>query len=158
MGGFLSLYDLTERVDMGGGYYVDIRRHVSTADTARAEAVHIDKRIESTVSGAEQKGGTEVRSVATRIDQQAHDLEILAVYIDSWNLTDRAGNPLPLPPFIPPKPTGEDPANRVRRETILLLPVFAKKRILEKIKEFEDRGADDPEAFPDEGESTPSAS
>lgn len=149
--GFLSIYKQTDRVELGGGYYVDILRFLSQAQTARAEAVRMSKDIRS-----EARDG-EVTATVIQIDQQAYNLEILVAAIEAWNLDDEDGAPLPLPPYIPGKPTGEDLANRVRRESIGRLPQFAVNRILKQITDNEKAGADAESlaAFPGESAGAP---
>jgi len=145
------VYGQTDKVELGGGYYVAVKRFLSVAETARAEAVRMSKDIRSEVDN-DSKRATSVITV----DQQAYNVEIMVAAIDDWNLDDDNG-PLPLPPYIPGKPTGDDPANRVRRESVGRLPDFAVKRILTKIKENEEAGLD-PEslaAFPGESEGAP---
>lgn len=152
MGGFLSLYDETDRVELGGGYYVDIRRYLSHADTARAQRVMVPPRYE-TKAEQDKDGKPGTVTTAVTVDQQAYDREIMVAAIDSWNLTDRDGNPLPLPPFVPPtQVTGDDAANKVRRESIAKLPAFAATRILKRISDNEKRGADEEAAFPSSGD------
>lgn len=155
--GFLSLYKQTDRVELGGGYYIDIKRHLSMAETARAEEMRVSKDIRSEMGAAKDGKAGDVTATVMRIDQQAYNTEILVAAVVDWNLDDDQGVPLPLPPYIPGKPTGDDKANLVRRESIGLLPAFAVKRLLEQIAANEKAGADAESlaAFPGESVSAP---
>lgn len=153
MGGFLSLYNQTDRVDMGGGYYVDIKRFLSDAEHDRAQRALVSPRIETTVSG---DGDSAPKSVATVVDQQAYNHEVMVMAIVGWNLTDEQGEPLPLPPYMDPPKSGNDVANTVRRASIRRLPAFATQRILKQISDNEKLGADDA-GFPGDGEGTPAS-
>lgn len=155
MGGFLSLYDETDRVDLGGGYYVDIKRYLSDAEADRASRALVAPQLKSEVVGAGDGTEGEVRSVTTTVDQGGYNTEVLVAAIVDWNLTDRGDDPLPLPPYVPAKPTGEDRANEVRRQSIRQLPAFATKKILKQISDNEKRGAGDPAAFQGTGEGAP---
>lgn len=148
--GFLSIYNQTDRVELGGGYYIDVKRFLSQAETARAEAVRMSKDIRSEM---DEKTGN-AKATVIQYDAQAYNVEILVAAIVDWNLDDEQGVPLALPPYIPGKTTGEDLANRVRRESIGRLPEFAVKRVLEQIRNNEKDGVDAESlaAFP--GEST----
>src|SRR5262249_25337760 len=141
MGGFLSLYDETDRVDLGGGYYADIKRYLSSAEVDRANRALVAPQLKSEGASTGDGSAAEGRSVTSTIDQGTYNIEVLVAAIDGWNLTDRDGNSLPLPPYVPAKPTGEDRANQVRRESIRLLPAFATKKILKQISDNEKRGA-----------------
>jgi hypothetical protein len=152
MGGFLSLYDETDRIDLGGGYYVDIKRYLTDAEHDRAQRLLVDPRMESRVTGKDADD-SEVRAVTTTINQGDYNHELLVAAIIGWNLTDRDGNPLPLPPYMPPGKSGNDKANTVRRESIRQLPAFATKKILKQILDNEKRSGDDQGSFPGEGES-----
>lgn len=162
MAGFLGLYNGTERVTLaeadGVAYWVDIKRHLSRAETARADALHIAKRVETTVDAAADGEDAKARSVATVIDQRAHDTEVLAASIVAWNLTDEGDLPLPLPPYIPPDGTrvhGDDPANRVRRESIAKLPAVVVDTLLKRIEEYRKKAKEQAKTFPGEGSGAP---
>lgn len=148
--GFLSIYNQTDRVELGGGYYIDVKRFLSQAETARAEAVRMSKDIRSEM---DEKTGN-AKATVIQYDAQAYNVEILVAAIVDWNLDDEQGVSLQLPVYIPGKTTGEDLANRVRRESIGRLPEFAVKRVLEQIRANEKDGVDAESlaAFP--GEST----
>jgi hypothetical protein len=158
MGGFLSLYDERDRIEMGGGYYVEIKKFLSDAEHDRAQRALVSPRIESTVAKA--GGGAdeaEVRAVTTTIDQQGYNIEVLVAAIIDWNLTDETDQLLPLPPYMPPPSAGEDKVNRVRRESIRRLPHFAIERILKQISDNKKLGADDAATFQGQGEGAPQA-
>lgn len=151
MGGFLSLYNQTDRVELGGGYYVDVKRFLSSAETERAQRALVAPQVKSEVTaGAGDEA--DVRAVVSTIDQATYNVEVMVAAIVAWNLTDELEQPLPLPPYMPGKPTGPDPANDVRRQSVRRLPDFAKKRILKQISDNEKLGADGEDAFQGPGE------
>lgn len=156
MAGFLALYSETDRVELRGGYYVDIRKYLDHAAWGYAQRKLVDPRLESTLGQKTEGGEAETRTVASMVDQQAYNLELLVAAIVDWNLTDEQDRPLPLPPYIPPtKLDGEDKANLVRRDSIRRLPAFATKKILDRILKHEKDGADDSAPFPEPGEGAP---
>ena len=79
--GFLSLYKQTDRVELGGGYYVDIKRFLSMAETARAEAVRVSKEIRSEMAAGKNGQPGDVAATVITVDQQAFNLEILVAAI-----------------------------------------------------------------------------
>lgn len=145
MSGFLSLYDAVDRIDLGGGFWVDVRQHITDAANTTIQRVLVDPRIET----VERAGQTRV--VTTTVNQGAYNQARLVAYIDAWNLTDRNGDPLPLPPYVQPSPSGEDRANAVRRQSIGFLPPYATQKILMKIIENEKRFEEGAVPFPGEG-------
>lgn len=158
--GFLNLYDLADTIDLGGGFWVRVKRHLSDAEAARAEVALVSKRVEATMAGkADGASKADRQTIAQMIDTRSNEQELLVAHIIDWNLTDRQDQLIPLPPYVcPARADGDDPANRVRRESIGLLPVFVRKRILTKIKEFEALGADDLAAFQGSGRGIPAES
>jgi hypothetical protein len=126
MGGFLSLYDETDRIDLGGGYYVDIRRYLSDEDDERATRALTKPQLRTTTTQNKETDSSEVTSTID-YDQSAYSRVLISSAVIGWNLTDRDGNPLPLAP------------DAARVASIKSLPVFATKKILAKIKENEGR-------------------
>lgn len=149
MSGFMSLYDAVDRIDLGGGFWVDVRQHITDAAHTVIQRALVDPRIE-----AVERGG-ETRVLTTTVDQGAYELARLVAHIDAWNITDRNGDPLPLPPYIQPTRPGVDEANKVRRQSIGFLPPFATRKILAKIVENDKRFADGVGPFPGTGDGAP---
>lgn len=85
--GFLSPYQGVIRVEMGGGYWVDVKRFLSVADSEAAERV-----IAQTVRSVTGPDGT----VRPTFDSVGRTFEQVLASIVDWNLTDENDQPLPL--------------------------------------------------------------
>lgn len=94
--GYLSKYTRTERIDLGDGFWVDIRPHLTAAQKAAAE-----DRLVANNDGALQVG------------TGAYSLELAVQAITDWNLTDDADKALPVNPV------------EARRASVALLPAEA---------------------------------
>jgi hypothetical protein len=140
MGGFLSLYDEQDRIDLGGGYYVDIKRFLSDEDDERATHALTKPQLRSTMQRDKTSRDADATTTTTTIDydQKAYSRALISAAIIGWNLTDRDGNPLPLAPDV------------AREASIRALPTFATKQILAKIKENENRTDSELTSFPGE--------
>lgn len=155
MNDFFSHYDGVDRVDLHDGFYVDIKRCLTQAETAQVNFTLVGDHVRR-----EAEKGREVSTMQT--DHQAYNLALLAAHIVEWNIT-RNGAQLPLPPYVAPKkPTAADPANTVRRDSIAQLPAPVAKKILKRISDneklFDEDESDDPAAtFPGDGESASDA-
>lgn len=157
MSGFLSLYDDVDRVDLGGGFWVDIAQHITDAANTLIQRALISPRVETVNTEGD------VRVQTTTIDQGAYSLARLVAYIVDWNLTDRNGDPLPLPIYIQPSRDAagvlaEHRGNAVRRQSIGFLPPYATNRILLKIVENEKRFEEGAGPFPGPPEGAPAGS
>lgn len=82
--GFLSAYSGTVRVDVGGEYYVDLRKYITQGAQERAEQALV--RIKTDAAGNQVVDP----DIATY-----RKLMVLAA-IDSWNLDDDSGATLPV--------------------------------------------------------------
>lgn len=85
MPGFLSLYDGVDRIQIDdlSEWWVDIKRALSVADSEDAERALLDIQI--------GEGTTKAT-----VDPTAKQFEQVLASIVKWNLTDRAGNVLPV--------------------------------------------------------------
>lgn len=78
--GFLSPYKATEKVDLEDGYFANVKVYLSTADHAAAEKVMMKIGL-----SADSKGKTEQH---TDFDHGAYKIELAALALVNWNLTD----------------------------------------------------------------------
>lgn len=99
MPGFLSAYDGVEHIDLGRGYWVDVKKCLSHAELQQAQAK----------MGASRQTVEANRQYAT-VDMNAFETELLALSIVDWNLDDEHGEKWPLAP------------DRSRRASIARLP------------------------------------
>lgn len=79
MAGFLSAYSGTERIDVGGGYWIEIKTCLSRADTEVAE------RLLSTATTVRDGNGERVTDTA------GYRTFMVAASIVDWNLDDEDG-------------------------------------------------------------------
>lgn len=100
MPGFLSAYDGTERIDLGRGYWVDVKRCLSHSELQQAQAKMGAGRQTVEASG---------RQYAT-IDMNAFENELMVLSIVDWNVDDEDGTVWPLAP------------EAVRRRSVARLP------------------------------------
>lgn len=125
--GFLSKYTKTERLDLGDGFWVDIRPHLTAAQKAAAE----DKLISNDGKSAGMAVGT-----------GSYTLEVAVQAIVDWNLTDEADRPLPVRP------------EEARRSSIALLPAFVTDKVLAAVKGADGRTKQQEADFPASGDTS----
>lgn len=144
--GFMSRYAGTERVDVtdlgpgdGIDYWVEVRQ-LSGDEWDRADAVHVKAAANLKVSAAKtaRKAAARRRAALANgqrpeddgddlttmlsFDTAAYKRAVLGFGIDSWNLTDQYGRPLPL----------KDPDGRAA--SIAALPPEVRDRLFEQIE------------------------
>lgn len=88
MPGFLSQYEGTERVPLGGGYWVDVARCLTHEQMQKAQAKMGAGRQSVEMSGKQFMS----------IDMNAFQTELLVQSIRDWNLDDEQGEIWPLKP------------------------------------------------------------
>lgn len=86
MPGFLSHYDGTERIDLGDGYWVDVKKCLSHTELQFAQAMMGAGRQNVDLSG---------RQFAT-IDMNAFETELIVQSLVDWNIDDPDGTIWPL--------------------------------------------------------------
>lgn len=111
--GFLSQYNGTEEVDLGDGYWVQVKKYLTAAQSAEAEHKLIQSRMSVDPSDKEAKALME-----TSMDTAAFGLEQAAQAVVKWNLTDEDNMTLPFS-------TVEE-----RRLSIARLPAFVIQKII----------------------------
>jgi hypothetical protein len=123
MPGFLSAYEGTERIELGRGYWVDVKRCLSSAEYAPVEMA-LGSRQRPTADGKGQVTFGE-------INQRESQIRMLLASITDWNLDDD-GVKWPLSP------------ERAKRESIERLPAGVRMQVYKK--------CDDLNGPPDEAE------
>lgn len=128
MPGFLSAYEGTERVDLGRGYWADVKKCLSSRESAAMEAA---------------MGGTQQMDVRTKrqfvqINTRAGRVEMVVASLVAWNLDEADGTPWPLEP-------GKD-----RRASVDRLPSPVFDAIWQRCDTLNGPGSGDEQArFPD---------
>jgi hypothetical protein len=90
--GFLSKYKETKKVDLGDGFYVDVKKYLTARERTAAEK----KLINASMVTEKGKQG----NLITQVDAGEYRLELANQAIADWNLTDEMDMPLSLiPPF-----------------------------------------------------------
>lgn len=99
MGGFLSAYSGTRRIDVGGGYWIEVKDCLSIAEKQRTErAMYGTPTVDL--------GGR----ASADLDLTGFHTEMLVQSIVAWNLDDEDGTVWPLTP------------DKVKRASIARLP------------------------------------
>lgn len=135
MPGFLSAYEGTERIDLGRGYWVEVKKCLSSAEYAPVEMA-LGSRQRPTANGS----GTVTFG---EINQREAQIRMLLASIEDWNLSDD-GTDGPKWPLSPEK---------LKRESIERLPAGVRMLIYKKCDDL--NGPPDPDEqarFPDPGE------
>jgi hypothetical protein len=91
--GFLSQYSVTETLDLGDGFYVEVRKYLSSAQRAAAEKKLISAHM--VVSQGDETGG----NLVSDVDAAEFRLEMAAQAVTMWNLTDESDVVLPVTPI-----------------------------------------------------------
>lgn len=118
--GFLSRYVLTERLDLGDGFWLDYRPYLSSAQKARAEDLMV----------------TSGTGDGMRVASGSFAFEIVVQSITGWNLTDENDIPLPV--------RTEDE----RRASLARCPGFVVDKVFAKVNETSANRQKDEAAFP----------
>jgi hypothetical protein len=87
--GFLSAYEGTERIDLDGGYWIDIKNCLSADEMQHAEKILAARPTVNTGGG----GGT------TQIDPAGYRNALMTASIVDWNLDEDDGTPWALAPI-----------------------------------------------------------
>lgn len=120
MPGFLAAYEGTEHIDLGNGWWVKVKKCLSSTELGWAQSA----------MGADKQRVEGNGNQFADLNVQAFQRELIVQSLDSWNLTDAGDVPLPLDSGIttPPRP-GQNPypPNCPRRVSVgrLPAPVFA---------------------------------
>jgi hypothetical protein len=109
--GFLSKFKTVVRVDLGDGYWADVRQYLTRAQMSEAQ-----KRL-AQLSVSMQK-----QDVSADMDINAYQGELAAQAVVSWNLTDENDQPLPHAPI------------EALRKSLGLVPDFVVEQIVTPIK------------------------
>lgn len=110
MSGFLSLYSGTERVILGGDYWVEIRQFLSNADYATAQRALFIPKVKN-------------QEVTATIESEAYQQTLVLLSIVNWNLTDE--NNVLMPVTI---------------ESVRRLPQRSFLQLLDRITELNNQG------------------
>jgi hypothetical protein len=92
--GFLSKYTGTKRIDLGDGFYVEVRKFLSAEQQGLVEQALTQPKIQVVGDG---KGKLKQEMVAA-MDYAAMRIETIAQALVSWNLTDEDDSPLAFEP------------------------------------------------------------
>ena len=84
--GFLSQYEGTTRVDLGGGYWVDVKKVLSYAESEAAEKAGLVFRTSDPSDSEDGKTHTKVE-----IEPAAKLFEQVLASVVAWNLDDETG-------------------------------------------------------------------
>lgn len=109
--GFLSKFKTVERVDLGDGYWADVRQYLTRAQMAEAQT----RLAKLSVSMQKQ-------DVSADMDLNAFQAELAAQAIVGWNLTDENDRPMPFAPL------------EALRKSLDLVPPFVVEQIVTPIK------------------------
>jgi hypothetical protein len=107
MSGFLSEYEGTERIELGRGYWADVKKCLSRGEMAHMEAA---------MGGRQQVDVTKGRQYA-QLDTGAGRTELVVRSLVAWNLDDADGTVWSLDPGKPPFSPGCE-----RRQSVARLP------------------------------------
>jgi hypothetical protein len=132
MPGFLSAYEGTDRVDLGRGYWVDVKKCLSKKEYAA---------VENAIGGGRQRMEIAGRSQFATVDPAASRVEMVVASIVDWNLDDGDEIPWPLTP------------DKVKRANIGRLPSPVFDKIWKRCDDLNGQEAEaDRVRFPDPGE------
>lgn len=131
--GFLSKFSATQKIDLGDGFFVEVRKYLSSAQRAAAEKMLISAHM---VMDDKQQGGG---NLVSDVDAAAFRLELCAQAVTMWNLTDEHEEPLPTTPI-------ED-----LRRSIGRLPTY----VVDEITKVVDTAGKDPEQEKKSEDGTP---
>jgi hypothetical protein len=111
--GFLSAYSSTRKIDVGGGYWVEIKECLTIVEKQRAEkALSSGPVIDQTGRGSAQ------------MDMPAFHTEMVVASITGWNLDEDDGTVWPLTP------------EPVKRKNIGRLPASVFDQIFKEVDEL----------------------
>lgn len=121
--GFLSKFKGTEKLDLGDGYFIELKQHLSTLDTAYL------RELESEVIFTYE--GNDKTARAPKLSEAQFERVVCSVA--SWNLTDDNDQLLPYAtkPLI--------------RQSLEKLPDVVYTKILQAVNELKEAGSPDRE-------------
>ncbi|MFJ5532497.1 hypothetical protein [Streptomyces sp. NPDC093261] len=120
--GFLSKYAATERIDLEDGFYVEIKKFLTSAEHGEAERALLMPKMDT--SGGEP-------TMTSSFDHVAFAQELAVQAICAWNLTDEVDQLLPLAPI------------EARREAVKRLPNFVVDKVAKAVQANEKRGEEE---------------
>ena len=89
MGNYLSRHNLTRTVDLGDGFWVEVKTHLSHGETKAAKRALMQ---------ATMRVVDDEQETSAKIDMVEYQQAKAFAAIIAWNLTDNEGNVLPLTP------------------------------------------------------------
>lgn len=140
--GFLSAYEGTETIDLGDGWWVKVRKCLSSVELGWAQSA----------MGADRQRVEGNGNQYADLNVQAFQRELVVQSIDSWNLTDADDRPLPLDAGPGPARHGQNPypPNCPRRVSVGRLPAPVFAQVYDKCNEMNGtRDPDEAARFPD---------
>jgi hypothetical protein len=138
MPGFLSAYEGTERIDLGRDYWADVKKCLSTKESAAMEGA---------MGGKQQLDVGTKRQFAT-LDVRAGRVEMVVASLVAWNLDDDDGTLWPLDPDKPPYKPGCE-----RRQSVDRLPSPVFDKIWKRCDELNGQDSGEDQArFPEPAE------
>lgn len=136
--GFLGKYDGTDRVDLGDGYWVDVKKCLTRAEADLAERALTQINVSQGETGPAKAGA--------RVDLVSQHNELVVASVVAWNLDDENSVVLPLEP------------DSAKRASIARLPAPVFDELLKVVVENnKPRSAQDRAAFPARSEGGGSA-
>lgn len=133
MPGFLSAYEGTEHIDLGNGYWADVKKFLSSKEYAPVEAALGGKQRMDVGSGQKY----------VELDSRKGRTELVVASLVAWNLDDADGTIWPLSPDKPPYSPGCE-----RRQSVDRLPDVVFNRIWQVCDTANDPESADPARFP----------
>jgi hypothetical protein len=76
---YTDRYNETERIDLGDGFWIDVKKTLTGAEKKRAEKVRVQYSVERQPNG-------DVRQVVSGFDVPGYDTEMAILSIVDWNL------------------------------------------------------------------------
>lgn len=148
MPGFLAVsgYEGTERIDLGNGYWVDVKKCLSAAEKGRVDDL----------LGGRQRVDVASKSSYAELDYTASRAEMVVLSLDDWNLDDEKGKKWPLDAGAAPRKPGDVnpyPPGCPRRQSVARLPGPVFDQIWERCDELNaPRAAAEAAQFPEQDE------
>jgi hypothetical protein len=138
MPGFLAAYEGTERIPLAGGYWVDVKKCLSSAEYAPVELALGSRQH---VSASAKGGGVQFTDIDTREAQ----IRMLVASITDWNLDDDHDDPEGTKWALAP--------DKVKRANIERLPAKIRMQVYKRCDELNGPPEEaEQAAFPGEAE------
>ena len=142
MPGFLAAsgYEGTERIDLGNGYWCDVKKCLTSAESGRAEAVMI---------GNHRLGNS---GQSADVNSRGYRTEMVVLSLVDWNLDDEDGNKWPLDGNEVNGRTVYSPGC-LRRQSVARLPEPVFETIFKRVDDLNSpRKGTEAASFPDQDE------